>query len=614
MSSKIDKLREDAQKLAIKGPVEKAIRAYEQLVSLEPDALNHRQRLADLLIKAGRPDDARNELEVIGKNFSSNGFYLKAIAIYTKMQGLFPGDILITLTLAGLNEKHGLSANALAEYKRVYDYYDKNSVTEEALKILEKMQNVDAKNVNIRLKLAEAYFSAGKTDESYAVFGKLATLMQERGDTAACAKLDARIQQLFPKKPEFMLEVLSEQVAGGNAASAVTGLQSLLRTNPSDRRLWELIIDAYKQLDQHQKLKVAYQRFLEFFPDDLPAKAGMILCLASERDFKGALALLDSHEQVLISGGYLDELEGIYRILDEIDPINLRILEGLRRIYEAGGKSDEVASLDTKISSLQNLSGTRAVPPPQEQKAFYAEPDNFACQALDEPEFGEVSFGDVNTETTSFESPQGVDARNVAGAMESPDEEFDLEMDFDEDIDYEIPLNNAAAATREDDWLDEVGNMLDKIATKEGKVKFASVLDGDDDQSHYDLGMAFMEMELFDESFKEFMQASADPGRRFECFVFQSVCLREKGDLANAEKVLRSLVKPGISLEESCSAKYELALTCYASGNTEEYVKLLAEIDELNRNFRDVHSRLYAVHSDKDDLDFSDDDLKGFTI
>ena len=178
MSSKIDKLREDAQKLAIKGPVEKAIKAYEMLVSMEPAALNYRQRLADLLIKAGRSDDARNELEAIGKNFSSNGFYLKAIAIYIKMQGLFPGDISVTLVLAGLNEKLGLTANALAEYKRVYDYYDKNSETGEAINILEKMQNVDAQNVNIRLKLAEAYFNAGKTDESYTVFGKLATLLQ----------------------------------------------------------------------------------------------------------------------------------------------------------------------------------------------------------------------------------------------------------------------------------------------------------------------------------------------------------------------------------------------------------------------------------------------------
>jgi len=613
VSSKIDKLREEAQKLAIKGPVEKAIKAYEQLVSMEPATLNHRQRLADLLIKAGRADAARTELEIIGKNYSTNGFYLKAIAIYTKLQGLFPGDIPIALTLAGLNEKHGLTANALAEYKRVYEYYVKNSETGEALNILEKMQNVDAQNVNIRLKLAEAYFSAGKADESYAVFGKLATLLQERGDAAAFAKLNARIQQLFPKKPEFMLEVLSEQVAGGNAASAVTGLQSLLRTNPSDKRLWTLVIEAYKQLDQPQKVKVAYQHFLKFFPDELSAKAGLALCLASERDLKGAVALLDSYEQELLTGGCLEELEGIYRILDEIDPINLRVLEGLRRIYEAGGKSDEVASLETKIKSLRNLSGTKAAPspPPAEQETF-AEPDYFAGQTSDEAEFGEVSFADADTEITTFESQQRDDAQGIADAMESLEEDVEIEVDFDEDADLEFPLDATTKSAPEEDWLDAVGTMLDKIATKTGKVKFASALDGDDAQSHYDLGMAFMEMGLFDESFKEFRQATADTSRRFECFVFQSVCLRGKGDLANAEKVLRSLLKPGIGLEESCSARYELALTCEASGKNEEYVKLLAEIDASNRNFRDVRSRLAAAHSDTDDLDFSDDDLKGF--
>ena len=615
MSSKIDKLREDAQKLAIKGPVEKAVKAYEQLVSLEPAALNHRQRLADLLIKAGRPDDARNELEVIAKNFSSNGFYLKAIAIYTKLQGLFPGDIPIALNLAALNEKHGLTANALAEYKRVYDYYDKNSETEEALKILEKMQNVDAQNVKTRLKLAEAYFSAGKTDESYAVFSKLATLLQERGDTAAFSKLNLRIQQLFPTKSEFMLEILSEQVAGGNAASAVNGLQSMLRTNPSDKRIWELIIQAYKQLDQPQKVKVAYQHFLKYFPDDLSAKAGLVFCLASERDLNGALALLGSCEQGLISGRYLDELEGIYRLLDEIDPINLQVLEGFRRIYvEAGGKSDEVASLETRIKALRKLSGKKAVPPTPIEQETLEEPDYFTGQASDEPEFGEVSFEDVDTELTEIKRHPKSDSRNVAGALEGSEEEVEIEVDFDEDTDLEFPLDVAAVSAPEEDWLDAVGDMLDKIATKTGKVKFASTLDGDDAQSHYDLGMAFMEMGLFDESFKEFRQATADPRRRFECFVFQSVCLRGKGDLVNAEKVLRSLLKPGNSLEESCSAKYELALTCEASGNASEYIKLLSEIDASNRNFRDVRSRLDAAHSDKDALDFSDDDLKGFDI
>jgi tetratricopeptide (TPR) repeat protein len=635
VSSKIDKLKEEAQKLAIKGPVEKAIKAYEQLVSMEPAVLNHRQRLADLLIRVNRHDDARTELEVIGKNFSTNGFYLKAIAIYTKLKGLYPNDIPIALTLAGLNEKHGLTANALAEYKRVYDYHVKNSETDEALSILEKMQNVDVNNVNIRLKLAEAYLSAGKTDESYAAFGKLATLLQERGDAAACAKLNARIQQLFPQKTGFMLEVLAEQVASGNAASAVTGLQTLLRTSPKDKRLWELVIEAYKQLDQPQKVKVAYQHFLKFFPDELPAKAGLVLCLASDRDLKGALALLESYELPLIAGRYLNELERIYRVLDEIDPINLQVLEGLGRVYRAGGKSDELAALESKIKSIRNVSGAKAVsPPPQVKQEPVPEPEHFAGQASEEPEFGEVSFADVDTDTdiTAFERQHDSAVRVTADEEESPEEELEIEVDFDVEseieadsnvdsqieVDFdvdgelEIPLEVTNAAAVEEDWLGAVGKMLDKIGTKTGKVKFASALDGEDAQSHYDLGMAFMEMGLFDESFKEFSQAAADINRRFECFVFQGVCLRGKGDLANAEKVLRALVKPGTSLEESCSAKYELALTCEASGNAEEYVTLLAEIDASNRNFRDVRARLDAANADHDALDFSDDDLKGF--
>lgn len=627
MSSKIDKLRENAQKLAIKGPVDKAIAAYEELVSLEPAIISHRQKLADLLIRAGRSDAARTELEVVGKNFSTNGFYLKAIAIYTRLQGLFPGDIPIALTLADLNEKHGLTANALAEYKRVYDYYVKTSETENAVTILEKMQAIDTQNTSVRLKLAEAYFTAGKTDESYAAFGKLATLIQERGDAAAFGKLNVRIQQLFPQKSEFMLEVLSEQVASGNAATAVTGLQSLLRTNPKDKRLWELIIEAYKQLDQPQKVKSGYEHFLKLFPDELPAKAGLVLCLAADKDLKRALVLLDSYEQELVTGGYLKELEDIYRILDGIDPINLRVLEGLRKVYEAGGKLGELASLDTRIKSLRNVSGEKAPPPPPQVKQKpVAAPVSSAVQAAEVREFGEVSFADVDEEVavelSAVESQQAVEAPVDLAAMDSPEEEVEIEVDFEDEgeieIDFEdeeeleIPLEAPATVAVEEDWLDAVGKMLDKIATKTGKVKFASTLDGDDAQSHYDLGLAFMEMGLFDESFKEFRQATADTSRRFECFVFQSVCLRGNGDLENAEKVLRSLMKPGISLEQSCTVKYELALTCEAAGNTEEYVSLLAEIDASDRNFRDVRSRLDAANTDNDDLDFSDDDFKGF--
>src|SRR6266568_1489975 len=126
VSSKKDKLIEEAQRLALRGQLDKAIRTYEQVIALDPSAIIQRQRLAELLVKAGRIDGARSEFEAIGRHYSSNGFYLKAIAVYKKLQVMFPGDTAITLILAGLNEKHGLVANALAEYKQVYDYYEKN--------------------------------------------------------------------------------------------------------------------------------------------------------------------------------------------------------------------------------------------------------------------------------------------------------------------------------------------------------------------------------------------------------------------------------------------------------------------------------------------------------
>lgn len=622
MASKKDKLIEEAQKLALKGPIDKAVKAYEQLVAMEPGVLNHRQRLADLLLKAGRADDARTAYEVIGKNFSASGFYLKAIAIYTKLQSIFPGDIQISLTLAGLNEKHGLTANALAEYKKVYDYHEKAGEAEEALGVLEMMQNVDSQNVNIRQKLAEAYFNAGRKDESYTVYSKLATLLQERGDAAGFTKLNARIQQLFPQKSEFALEVLTEQVASGNAASAVAGLQSQLRINPNDNRLWELIVEAYKQLGETHKVKVAYQHFLKFFPDDLKAKLGLVQCTAAERDLKGTLALLDLHEQQLYSGAFLSELEAVYKILDEIDPINLRVMEGLRGVYESLGKFDDAAAVEARINSLKNITSGKASKPQKEVKPAFdepetaqSEPDYFSGQASEETEFGEISFGDIELEQETGANQESPFAEPDAGLSGSAEEEFEIEVEVEEEETEEEPefitfLDETPEPEPVENWLDTAAKFLDSLATKAGKVKFGEGLDSDDAQSHYDLGLAFMEMGLYDESIKEFRIAAADEGRRFGCFVFQGICLREKGDLENAEKVLRMLVNPSLPLDDLCTAKYELALTCHRMERNDEYVSLLTEIDKADRNFRDVHSRLAAASDDKGLLDFTEDDLQ----
>lgn len=624
MSSKKDKLIEEAQRLILRGQLDKAIKAYEQILSIDASALNLRQKFADLLVKAGRFEDARVEYEKVGKQYSSNGFYLKAIAVYKQVQKLFPNDITITLVLAGLNEKHGLVGNALAEYKQVYDYYEKASDMEEALKILDKMQAVDPQNVNIKFKLAESYYHVGKNDESYAAFGRLAALLQERGDTTAFSRLNARIQQLFPDKSEFMLEVLAEQVESGNAANAITGIQSLLRSNPNDKRIWELIVSAYRKLDQTQRVKMAYQHYLKFFPDELAAKQGLIECLVAEKDVKGALSLLELYEQDLLDGGAAAGLVQIYKRLADMDPINVGLLEGLKRSCEASGDVENAEELDHKLASLNVLSTNKGREPSQKTEPdSAADLDNVEGAGAVSPEFTEKPVDyDIETPATLEyeETTLELDDVSVFTQLEAiadedlqAEDDIEIEIEIDEDLGFDDVDAEEAIGASGDNWLDSVGAIFDSIADSPRGVKFGSDLDTSDAQSHYDLGLAFKEMGLFDEAINEFRQAAADPARKVECLILQGACLREKGDPDSAEVFLRSLLQPGLGLQDTCAVKYELVLTSELLGRNEDAASLLAEIDVVNPGFRDVRSRLDAAGIDNT-LDFSEEDLKGFDL
>lgn len=601
MSTKRDKLIEEAQRMTARGQLDKAVKAYEQLLTIDPSAINQRQKLAELLVKMGRAEDAREQFFTIGNGYASNGFYLKAIAVFKKLQVMFPADITITLKLAVLNQKHGLTANALAEYKQVYDHYEKIGDSGEALNILEKMQDVDSQNVGIKLKLAEGYFKAGKKDLSYAVFGRLASLLQEKGDNAAFSRVNARIQQLFPERSDFMIEVLAEQVAGGRAASALNALQSLLRSNPQDKRVWNLILTAYRKTGQQQRLKAAYQLFLKFFPDDPAAQAGMAECLAVDKDVNGAMACLDACWQCNVERQSAEAMVQVYRSLERLEPVNVRILQGLQRALHISGDKAGAAELENRLAALQGLaSGAGASVSPKEPEEL---PPGMAPEDVAQvAEEGAAQWEDL--QVTPLDS----------SGFEAGDDEIEIEIEVDEAGFDDLGAIEPAAAVAEEDWLKSVMTVFDAITAAPRSVKFGSDLETSDAQSHYDLGVAFKEMGLFDEALNEFRQAATDPERKVECLALQGACLRDKGDVVTAETVLRSLLNPGLAIRDLCAVKYELALTCAVVGKHEEATALLGEIQQVSPGFRDVRSRLDAAGVEDGSLDFSDEDLEGFDL
>lgn len=619
--SKKDTLVEDAQKFVQRGQFDKAAKTYEQILALEPAAINVRQKLAELLIKCGLHDDARKEFEIIGKHFSKNGFNLKAIAVYKQLQKLFPADISLSMTLAELNEKHGLAANALSEYKLVYEYHEKAGNAPEAISILDRMQKVDPLNIPIKIKLAEAHAQQKNMGEAYALFTKTASLLLEHGDIATLSKINTRIQQLFSDKPDFMFEFLAEQIQQGNTASAIESIQRLLRSNPNNKNAWNLIILAYQTLDQPQKVKIACQHYLKFFPSEPAAIHGLISSVTTEQNLAGALELLDQYESSLITAGFLKQLEQIYLALDKIDPINTRVLEGLARVATANGNENEISSLNSKLQSLRSVSEnvSKELTLPESKPAFFVEQPLDSQDTDESPFFEEVisekltvpAIGSSETGRTDETIPDTQPQIIVVEALQQPEEAFEIDVEID--LDSTLGALNKDTATDHGNWLDSVGDLFNTIDTAPRGVKFGNEMEDSDAQSHFDLGQAFKEMGLYDEAMKEFSQASQDPSRRLECVVMQCSCLRERGEVEKAITTLQALLQPGLSEDQFCAVKYELASTYEAAGKNEEANILLNDIYDANPGFRDISSRINAANG-ADSLDFSDDDLDDFTL
>lgn len=604
--SKKEKLLAEAQKLMQKGLTDKAIKGYQEALALDPADQRVRQRLAEMLTRVNRLDDARTEFIAVGKALATNGFYLKAIAVYKQIEKLFPDDISITLTLASLNEKHGLVAQAMAEYKKAFEYYERQPNMAEAVKVLQSMQQADPQNVNIRLKLAEVLHQLGRLDEAYQVFTALAGLVTERRDEASFRRLIQRIGQLFPDRGDVARTVLEQQIDEGNGEQAAQLLHALLKSDPQQVWVWQSLLMAYDRLGNEAKLKATCQHFIKFFPCEIAPREQLIRCLLAEQDAEAVVSQLEAAEQVFIAAAAASRLKELYLELEKLLPIDVRVIKGLIRVCRACGESAQADQFAAKISSLASLSGIKA-PQAVLQEVVAAAPAELALEFELEPE--------PEQEMQLVVEPVLATAAGVQDPAEVANELYEIEIELDLDEEPGSTPTPPVQTASSENWFDTVSDIFDTIATTPGKVKYGDGLESGDSQSHFDLGMAFHEMGLFDEAINEFRQAAEDPARRVACLIQQWACLRDKGDLALAESALQSLLgAPGLSLEETSAIKYELALTCEADGRAGDAARLYGEIEAANPAFRDVKTRLQQSGDGTDGFDFDEDDLLDFEL
>lgn len=117
-----------------------------------------------------------------------------------------------------------------------------------------------------------------------------------------------------------------------------------------------------------------------------------------------------------------------------------------------------------------------------------------------------------------------------------------------------------------------------------------------DSATHYDLGLAYKDMNLLDDAIEELELAARDKARESVCFSTIALIYVEQHMYPKALDYLhKGLASPNRLPEQDITLHYELGNVYEASGRSEEALHHFEEVVGRNPNFRDVRDRIMRV-------------------
>ena len=143
--------------------------------------------------------------------------------------------------------------------------------------------------------------------------------------------------------------------------------------------------------------------------------------------------------------------------------------------------------------------------------------------------------------------------------------------------------------------------ITDDSGARRRPAVIAKPLGGPDVGTHYDLGMAYKEMGLYEEAIKEFAmvrEAPAGRDRAVQCYLMIGLCQAERGRLSEAvDEFKAGLYVDHIIEREAMALYFELGAAYEALGDVREALYYFEKVHKREPRFRDVDRRIEALKS-----------------
>ncbi len=237
MAVQREQIVQTAEKYVSRGKIEPAIREYRKLLAENPNDINTLNRIGDLYARIQRIDEAVDFFTQIAEQYSTEGFFVKAIAIYKKIIKLDPTRLEVYEKLAELYHRQGLVNEARTQYQVLADYYQKHDNAASAIAIYQKMADLEPNNPSYHVKLAEIYQSQQLIEKAMNEYRVIAEMMMAHGRSQDAGQVYERALDIDSSNMAFINDAFIRLRDSGNVAAATRFLAFATERNPQAARL-----------------------------------------------------------------------------------------------------------------------------------------------------------------------------------------------------------------------------------------------------------------------------------------------------------------------------------------------------------------------------------------
>ncbi len=342
-----------AEKYVQQGKIQNAIAEYEKVTKADPKDLTVTNTIGDLYSRLGEADKATECFKTVGDAYATQGFTVKAIAMYKKISKLKP-SLESVLKLAELYTQQGLFNDARAQYLQVAEEFLKSGELENAVRIFQKILEMDPENTAMRVRLAEVYVRLGKKTEAWQIFSATAETLRSKGSLSGAEEVLQRMLTLDPGSSYALLLQGRNLLEAGDAEAAIEVLQKVpdMDSNPDGMRD---LLKAYLKGGRLSDAGMLASKLLAIH-NDLASISIFADALMQAGQYENALQVYDQHAERLLAEDSDKVLKNLHSVIGHVRD-NPASLEKLLDLFQKAGESTHVTEVVELLAHASVQSG-----------------------------------------------------------------------------------------------------------------------------------------------------------------------------------------------------------------------------------------------------------------